>query len=319
MNLRGPLGDRGFRGQFSGHETFPIRYGWLKKIVDAVSAAGPEESGQVFNADIAMAHFGVGKNMVASMKHWGLAAGVIKIEKNNTIEVTDLGKLLLPDSGLDPYLENPASLWLIHWRIAASPIRTTTWFWAFNHYGAATVDRESLAADIARLCQDQGGLRRVSRATVRRDVDCFFRTYTVVQSKRGGLSEDSLECPLAELELIRPSSLKGVYEFARGEKPNLPDAVFSFALLEFWETCRDVETLSLEAIAYEPGSPGRVFKMDEQSVIARLARIEDSSNGVFRWSHTGGIQQVIRTDRPANPLDLLRPAFKSSQHGRAAA
>ena len=34
---RGILFDKNFRPQFSGHETFPLRYGWLKKTFDAVS------------------------------------------------------------------------------------------------------------------------------------------------------------------------------------------------------------------------------------------------------------------------------------------
>lgn len=71
--LRGPLGDASFRGQFSGHETFPMRYGWLKKVVGALAAAPPKQSQQVFDPDLGMADFGVGKNMVASTKHWVLA------------------------------------------------------------------------------------------------------------------------------------------------------------------------------------------------------------------------------------------------------
>ena len=34
--LRGPLYGDDYRPQFSGHETFPLRYGWLKKAFDAV-------------------------------------------------------------------------------------------------------------------------------------------------------------------------------------------------------------------------------------------------------------------------------------------
>ena len=33
---RGPLYEDGYRPQLSGHETFPLRYGWLKKAFDAV-------------------------------------------------------------------------------------------------------------------------------------------------------------------------------------------------------------------------------------------------------------------------------------------
>ena len=44
---------------FSGHETFPFRYPWLKKGFDA-ACADPA----VFNRDDAPATLGFGKNMV---------------------------------------------------------------------------------------------------------------------------------------------------------------------------------------------------------------------------------------------------------------
>ena len=71
---RGRLYETDYQPKLSGHETFPLRYGWLKKAFDAVSAA--EESGldrSIFLADDAIARFGVGKNMVASMRHWAVA------------------------------------------------------------------------------------------------------------------------------------------------------------------------------------------------------------------------------------------------------
>ncbi len=77
--LRGRIYEEGYQPKLSGHETFPLRYGWLKKAFDAVAAA--EECGRnrsVFLADDAIARFGGGKNMVASMRHWAAAAGVIE-------------------------------------------------------------------------------------------------------------------------------------------------------------------------------------------------------------------------------------------------
>ena len=58
---------------FSGHETFPFRYPWLKKGYDAV-----REDGAVFLRDDAITTLGVGKNMVRSIRHWCLAAGLIE-------------------------------------------------------------------------------------------------------------------------------------------------------------------------------------------------------------------------------------------------
>ena len=47
---------------FSGHETFPFRYTWLKKGVDAV-----RDDPSVFTSDRATITLGVGKNMVRSI------------------------------------------------------------------------------------------------------------------------------------------------------------------------------------------------------------------------------------------------------------
>ena len=58
---------------FAGHETFTLRYGWLKKAVDAV-----HEDPIVFTRDDALVRLGVGKNMVRSIRHWGLATGILE-------------------------------------------------------------------------------------------------------------------------------------------------------------------------------------------------------------------------------------------------
>src|SRR5271156_3198386 len=99
---------------FSGHETFPFRYPWLKKGFDAV-----REHGNAFLRDDAITTLGVGKNMVRSIRHWCLAAGVLEEDRSaGILRMTSLGKLLFADRGLDPFLEDPATLWILHWQIA---------------------------------------------------------------------------------------------------------------------------------------------------------------------------------------------------------
>lgn len=75
---RGPLYAEDDRPQLSGHETFPLRYGWLKKAFDAVQAAADRAN----NNDVGLgrdsiSRFGVGQNMVAAMRHWATAGGII--------------------------------------------------------------------------------------------------------------------------------------------------------------------------------------------------------------------------------------------------
>ena len=66
------------RPQFSGHETFPLRQLWLRKAYDAVSTTASGADKNVFSDEDAIARFGVGKNMVTSMRFWATACQVIE-------------------------------------------------------------------------------------------------------------------------------------------------------------------------------------------------------------------------------------------------
>ena len=291
---RGPLYDKTYRPQLSGHETFPLRYGWLKKAYDAVKLAeGTEDDVSVFSAEDAIARFGVGKNMVASMRHWANAAGVIK-EKSGRPITTTFGHVLFDDEdGLDPFMENPNTSWLIHWKLCSHPAKTS-WYWAFNYYPALTFHRDIFVRNIAALANDRGWTR-ASQATIKNDVACFVRTYVAHGPKGNASHEDSLESPLTELGLIRSREDHNGLRFVRGRKPSLGSGVFTFTVTEFWKShSPSARTLSFEALAHEPGSPGRVFQLDENDMADRLYALEDSSKGRYTWSETAGLKQIVR-------------------------
>ncbi len=291
---RGILYQDGYRHQFSGHETFPLRYGWLKNAFDAVSQSEElTENKSVFLADDAIARFGVGKNMVASMRYWATAAGIIADAPTpNRIDITPLGRKIFGENGLDSYMENPATLWLVHWQLCGRPDRTT-WYWTFNHYPAVTFDREHLVKGLVSLASERDWAR-VSGATVKRDVECFVRTYAARPSSGKISHEDALECPLTELGLIRAIGKKDGFRLVRGAKSSLGDGVFAYALIDFWSRFSNANTLSFEAVAHEPGSPGRVFLLDENDLVDRLINIDEVTNGAIRWSETAGLKQLIR-------------------------
>ena len=296
--LRGPLYEDGYRPQLSGHETFPLRYGWLKKAYDAVrKREGQADNGEVFSGPDAIARFGVGKNMVSSMRHWAEAAGVVVVDSRaNHAATTSLGRRLFDDHGLDPYMEDPMSSWLVHWHLAGRS-KKTTWFWAFSHYPALTFEREGLAEAIGRLAKDRKW-PHASYATIKNDVACFVRTYVAQSPAAKSNQEDGLESPLTELGLIKPIGRREGFRFVRGPKPSLGVGAFCYAVTDFWnERFPNANTLSLEALTHEPGSPGRVFLLDENDVVDMLAQLEDATKGAYRWSETAGLKQLIRSDR----------------------
>jgi Protein of unknown function (DUF4007) len=311
------------RLQFAGHETFPLRYGWLKKAYDAVDQE--ERSGHLggaaFNDDASIAMFGVGRNMVISIRHWGIATDVLLSEdrpgeRATRITTGRLGGLLFGE-GVDPYLEHPGSLWLLHWMLAGKPGRATVWHWAFNEFHEPTFDRELMRRRLQRRCEELsesgrlGRGRNISDITIRRDVECLIRTYFAAPSGARRAPEDSMESPLAELGLIQKAGVGELYRFRRGPKASLPDEVFLFALADFWNTYfPGRRSFSVDFLTFERGSPGQVFLLDEEAVAERLVRLDALTDGALRWDESSGMRQLYahQLDR-VDPWAMLRSMY----------
>jgi len=301
--------------KFAGHETFSLRYGWPKKAVDATTA-----DPLVFTRDEAVITLGVGKNMVRSIRHWGLMTGILEEDaqqpnnRGRFIRPSTLGTLLFDGQGLDPYLEEPGTLWLLHWNLASRPDGPTTWYWAFNHFSEAEFTKERLIAALQDISQ-QADWTRVADNSLKRDVDCFIRTYVPSRATKTLVLEDSLDSPLAELELIQEIEGGRVYAFARGEHPSLPLAVFAYALLDYWQTsAAHREALSFDELAFQPGSPGRVFKLSENAVSGYLESLETFTDRALGYDVTAGLRQVYRRSK-LDPLDLLQHLSATRRKG----
>jgi hypothetical protein len=297
------MGVSAIRHSFSGHETFPFRYPWLKKGFDAV-----QDDPRVFTRDDATTTLGVGKNMVRSIRHWCLAAGILAENRDAGMQPTELGKLLLADKGLDPYLEDPATLWVLHWQIASNRARATTWFWAFSYFHEPEFTREALTSSLFKWTQTLLG-KQVAESSVKRDVEVFLRTYVPSRSSRGDITEDTLDCPLTELNLITQPGEGRAFRFQRGAQRGLPDGILLFALLRFWETFAPAtQTLALHNLARQPGSPGRLFKIDESSLAERLECIEQQTKGKLSYGETAGLRQLYRHEE-TSPTRALTEAY----------
>ena len=288
---------------FSGHETFPCRYTWLKKGVDAV-----RESPTIFADDSATITLGVGKNMVRSIHHWCQAAQLIEgdgVGPNHRrwFGPTELGGSIFANDGFDPYLEDAATLWLIHWKLATNVNRATTWFWAFSIFGQNEFRKNTFISELIDWAKTSTR-NQISENSIKRDVDCFFRTYIPSRQTKTTIIEDTFDCPLVELNLISDSSDENTYRFHRGPKPSLPIEIFAAALSEFWDTFSEENTLTFADIAYSPRSPGRTFRLDEDTLVEYLDRLENLTEDALYYSETAGMKQVHR-NRRINPVELL--------------
>jgi len=272
---------------FAGHETFTFRLFWLKKGFDQ-NAIFPE----IFQSDEAVVKLGVGKNMVRSIRHWCLATGILSEDNPSTsknLSPTWLGSCLLKDDGWDPYLEDEATLWLLHWILVSLGSRVPTWFWSFNEMHSFSFSKKSLHELVSEEIK-KSGWNEISPVSISHDVDCFIHTYCQGEKE----SDITITCPLISLELIESNEL-GDYRFRVGSKPSLPKAIFAYALADFWnKRFLGNQVLDYQEIQSQAGSPALCFKLDNETILENLDQIEKSSCGQMIFQDTALVRQVIK-------------------------
>ena len=302
----------GIKPQFSGHETFPLRQLWLKKAYDAVSHTIDGVPKTKFTDEKSVVDFGVGKNMVSSIRFWAVACNILE-ETSDHLKPTAIGELLFNDvDGLDPYCENISTIWLMHWFLAGTPNKTTTWYFLFNHVVQQVFDRESIAEAIATELTEQQV--KLSQSTLKRDVECCIRSY--VPRVSSDSPEELSEPLLGELGLVVHNS-KDSFAFRRGAKRSLQDGVFGYALLDYWQRLEaSGSVMAFDRVTHEYGSPGRVFKIDENGIAERLISLEQISSGQIQWTEQAGLRQVTLKNNTHKSIENLKKKLLISAYGQ---
>lgn len=306
--------------RFSGHESFALRYAWLPKALHAI-----KRTPRIFSEDEdeAMVELGVGKNMVRSMRFWVEACGMAEPAPDGGLRQTWLGQLIFdPETGVDPYLEDIQTLWLIHWKI--STLREEplfAWHFLFNRWLEPEFTSSRVLTEFQREAVKQ--TRNLSTVTLEQHFGIFLRTYLPGRGRTTGEAEDSLDCPLNELELIEVGEREtgdgrgrseAVYAFRREDKITLSSELFEWCLLDYWSGLDgDNKSLNVAKIASGPGSPGTVFKIPEQDIYARLALLDVKTCGM-ELHESDALPQVHKKNAVDSRL-LLSRVYARTLHG----
>ena len=283
---------------FSGHESFACRYGWLPKLYEAVV-----DDPALFSSDErAILRLGLGRNMVKSLRFWGEAFGLTRTQ-GREVRVTEFAQMLLDTrEGLDPYLENPGTLWRLHWILTIHG-GLGAWAVVFLETHDREITRESFVASVrARASQTRG---TITSGTASNHVDVFLRTYVGGQYSEVSL-EEALGSPFQELELMRLAMPAGVatVRLSRGPKPALDVRAFAFVLHDFWQgTAPKSVTLSFRSLMLSYAGPGSVLLLNELGLHERLDELcSRSGRLLLRSDGAGGFDLTCARD----PLRELR-------------
>jgi hypothetical protein len=291
---------------FAGHQTFHPRFGWVKKAFD-----GANTDPQIFNREDATVRLGVGKNMVDAIRFWGLALKVIKrtaasgAKRENLTTPTHFGSALFDSTtGLDPYVENPSTLWLLHWQALSAHSSLPIWRIFFNEYSAV----EFTGAEFLRFVDEQlSGTtwKKPVLASIEKDFDCLIRMYSRKAARGRQTIDDLMDSPFRQLGLVIPSpSGPDAFRFALGEKPFLTDEVIVYASLDYLaRTDSNSKTITTTRLTSDSGSPGRLFKISEERLNTALENCVTYVDGLEIASPAGATQLVV--DGDINEIALL--------------
>ena len=281
---------------FARHETFHPRYGWFKKGYDKA-----KEDEKVFSREDAPVVLGVGKNMVSAIRYWSLGFKILDENKDkakkSSFKPSDFGSRLLDEHGWDPYLENPASLWLLHWSLFKPPCYAPAWHFAFNEFNQVAFTAEDLFLSLKEYRNRVFPSAKISDSSLNKDINCLFRMYVERNSSKS-LREDTIDCPFTALGLIAAYSDSKRFAFNFGVKPTLAKEVVVSACLDFSSATENgAKTISVSRLLYEPGSPGRIFKLTESALCEIIEQVSRDFKQIA-LTETAGLLQFSYQENP---------------------
>lgn len=283
------------------HQTFHLRDNWLPKGLRAL-AHDPLALSSVDGHH----HLGVGKNMLTSIRYWVQATGLAvpgerRIGGRVPLYWTELARLVLQH---DPFLEDMATLWLLHFGLASNVGLATFWYWAFNEYDEVLFGEDDLVRGfIDYVCSK--GHPAPNERSVRKDISVFLRTYERSRSATNRMIEDTLDCPLAVLSLVEDVRGAKPFAFSIGPKSNLALELVAYTTFQYRGQAKPrAEFISLDELRWAAHGPGRLLLLDSRALMEAMEGIEARTHGAWlRVSYTAGLRNVHLGD--VAPLDTL--------------
>lgn len=276
---------------FSGHESFPCKTLWLKKGYDFVVHE------KKFNDPDAVIDLGVGKNMVASIRFWLRVFGICEND-----QPTWLGNYLFNDkNGKDKYLEDLATLWLLHFNLVYRNEATLyNWFFIDFQRGRKPFSRDNLITYVKRRMIGDGKEKQFNANTVKRDVGVLMQNYCMPQRIQSHEDYSSL---LLDLHLLLYNEETKEYVINSEGKASVIPEIFLYGLLVMKGKDNSIPFDMLQEL-------GLIFCMTDLETIDMLRLLSERYSDVLYYSDVAGIRQV-QMIKQVEPRDILSKYYEA--------
>ena len=278
--------------KFSGHETFNCKPIWLKKGYDYAN------TNKLFNDKNAVIDLGVGKNMVASIKFWLRAFGFYDLHSN---KLQELPKIIFDDNGLDPYLENEGTLYLLHYLLIKNVKIASIYFLIFKKFSKEKTEFtiENLKVFIRRECIKEEV--DFSEKTLGNDVKVFLKNYIPSEEKKNSFEDNynGLFYDLRYINKFKSPSNELRYKFNINDGRYLPEAIFFYVILDVFE---DVTSINLESIREKVSTN---FLMERHGTFLMIQRLQIKYPEYLIFKDDGG-RQELQIKKIIDKTELLK-------------
>lgn len=309
------------KAKFTGHDTFPLRYGWLYKAVNHLNSGGKLQTSKEEETQQAIIKLGVGKNMVNAIRYWAESADLLSSQRSQSnidYFTSENGDYLFnADTGKDPYLEQLGSVWLVHFWLNFNFQHLSAYRYFFNYSHVQHFEKSKLLSDCSSDAKKFVTNEIGNESTLKKDIDCFLNTYSKkfksdAVKKKLTIDEEHFTSPLTELNLITDNG-GGFYVSDLAERPELPIEVFIYGLIKFAQVeTKDskINSIDFDSLLTKPCSPGRIFRLSESGLGQKLDEAQEYSKDEVSWIDSLGLRQVkINDEYLSNPLAVLNKFY----------
>lgn len=278
--------------RLQGHEKFALRDGWLNKGLINVN-----EDPKVFQEKEGPDIFGIGNNMVKSLRYWMRAFGLIKENQNAGACLTEIGDLILKN---DPYFEDIFTIWVLHSFIAKNIEEATTWYMFFNKIEMEEFEKEEMEAMLCREITKYVMGEKFSEKSVKSDLDVLLNMYS--RSKKMTDPEDKNNSPFAQLNLVK--NVDGKYVKKHPDRRIISEWNVLYELAYMFEK---TESLSIEDVIYGEGGLAKIYQMTAVTANELLDKLD--ALDYIRVNRTAGLD-VIYKIKNITAKDVIKEYYK---------
>lgn len=286
--------------KLKGHEKFVLREGWLNKGLQVLSNnMGDNGYSRIFQDDNGPDEFGVGNNMVKSIRYWLKAFGLIEDSPGRGVRLNDFGNLILK---YDPCFEDINTLWLLHSTIAQNSETSTIWYLFFNKCDIDEFSKSDIESLIDRELQIYYGGNDYAKSSLKDDVDVLLNMYCKEKTSDYD-PEDKNICPLAALGLVR--KIKNGYRRMQADMSKLDEMIILYELSNIFNENR---SLSIDQISTGENGLSKIYNLNNISVNAYLDKLEHM--GYIRVNRTAGLD-IVYLMHGMKGIEIIEEYYKT--------